>query len=67
MMYFLARALMDNPYIRDIYIVDLRAEAIVSRLNGVSSKAGSHFRKLLKPIQKEWTRTTKTDLKLWTK
>jgi len=55
MMYFLARALSDNPLLRAVYIVDPKADAIVSRLRGTGTKMGSHFRDLLRPINSGWT------------
>ena len=58
MMYFLARALMDNTVVRAVYIVDPMADAIVARLRGAGSKMGSHFRNLLRPINCGWTEAT---------
>lgn len=54
MMYFLARALMDNTNLQVIYVVDPQAVEIVKRLKTVGSKWGSHFRGLLKPVEGDW-------------
>jgi len=54
MMFFLARAFSDNAGLRAVYLVDPKAEAIVSRLRAPGSKIGSHFRDLLRPIESEW-------------
>lgn len=57
MMYFLARALMENSNLRRIYIVDTSAKEIVTRLSLPEGKFGSHFRALLEPIHvpQSWT------------
>ncbi len=55
MIYFLARALMDNPHLRDVYIIDPNADSIIQKLQGPNSKMGSHFKKLLRPVPKGWT------------
>jgi hypothetical protein len=55
MMYFLAKAFSENAGLRKIYIIDPSAEKLVERLRSASSKIGSHFRNLLKPIPMDWT------------
>lgn len=54
MMYFLARALSENPALRRIWIIDPSAKAIVARLQNPLSKTGSHFRDLIKPVESKW-------------
>ena len=55
MMFFLARALSENPGLRAVYIVDKKAGAITARLRSVGSKIGSHFRELIHPVEGNWT------------
>ena len=54
MMYFLARALADNPNLRAVYLLDTNADAIASRLKGEGTRMGSHFRALLRPLNGNW-------------
>ncbi|MCX5800058.1 MAG: SIR2 family protein [Candidatus Eisenbacteria bacterium] len=55
MKYFLATALVDNPRLSRIVIVDPEADAIARRLRDENSKYGSHFRELLFESKFGWT------------
>lgn len=54
MRYFLASALVDNPRLRRILIVDPQASEIASRLKAEQSSFGSHFKELLESQSKDW-------------
>lgn len=54
MMFFLARALSENSELRQIYIVDPGADAIVQRLRRREGRAGSHFLGFLTVVPEEW-------------
>ena len=56
MMYFLAKAFSENAGLRAIYIIDPKADELVSRLRSNASKMGSHFRNLLNSIPLDWTK-----------
>lgn len=56
MMYFFARAFVDNPHLRSIVIVDLKAQEIAKKLKGASSKSGSHFKEMIDPYDTDWTK-----------
>jgi len=61
MKYFLAKSLSDNPKLREIKIIDKKAENIVTRLRDSSSGFGSHFKDFLKPQKIQdisWTEMT---------
>lgn len=62
MMYFLARALAENASLRSVYVVDIRANALVDRLKDKGSKMGSHFRDLLRPVEGDWSKLKSSPL-----
>jgi hypothetical protein len=54
MMYFLARAFAENAALQQVILVDPAADRIAARLGASSSKLGSHFRSLLRPLAHPW-------------
>ena len=58
MKYFLASALVNNPRLRRIDVIDPNASALVARLKRETENGfGNHFRELLNPVSSDWTQT----------